>query len=328
MRAANKVLDPAIIYGPGIQNYFSMQWRMIVLFFFLSILACCQMFIYRSFNGLGYLTEFVTTTADISLGNMGFSASVCSKMPVDWEHRTSVTLTISCQQTTQISSVISSGMSLDHHFPDGLFDANHDCYVDKNDTRLNNSYEMRQFRKEAFDAKILQTCLGKQTCQVEYQFYEFARLPPSLQRLNTLLFVQTACTQTEETLESKNLWGLVAACTGLAMCGYFWSTIQYLLRMDKITARLHDLEIITVDDYTAQTRLPTGLYPDFLRSQTDLTSEDVPIQRFTKRMIETIEAQLVSDNLTATQAKISLVHFGFNNETLLVKLEEMANALK
>lgn len=69
--------------------------------------------IYRSFDGLGNLQEYVTLTADYSFGNMGFSGSACGKMPIDWAHEDSVNLTLTCQQTTEISSILSSGMMLD-----------------------------------------------------------------------------------------------------------------------------------------------------------------------------------------------------------------------
>lgn len=148
---------------------------------------------------------------------------------------------------------------------------------------------MAQFNKDGFNAKFMSECAGKQHCHISFQFYEFARLPPEQQRLNMVLFAQVSCTQTEETILSKNLWGLATACIGLFMCFIFWSTIHYLLRTDKIKERIHDLNLVTVDDYTAQARLPDGLYQDFLKDQgSELGEDDVPIMRFQEKMIETI----------------------------------------
>ena len=111
--------NPFRIYGTGITNYFTLLRNMILLFGALTILACFQMAIYRSFDGLGNLEEWVTLTADVSFGNMGFSAPVCSKMPVDWVHDKSVKMSIGCQRTTQITEILSSGMMLDLEFPGG-----------------------------------------------------------------------------------------------------------------------------------------------------------------------------------------------------------------
>jgi len=52
--------------------------------------------IFMSFGGMNSFGEFVTTTAATSFGNMGFSSSVCGKMPIDWEHGDSVNISIMC----------------------------------------------------------------------------------------------------------------------------------------------------------------------------------------------------------------------------------------
>ena len=96
------------------------------------------MYIYRSFDGLSTLGEYVTNTAQFSFGNMGFSSTSCAKMPIDWDHpdKQYVELSITCQETTHIKKVFSSGMGLDHAIPGGKFDAVHSCYIDDNDTEL------------------------------------------------------------------------------------------------------------------------------------------------------------------------------------------------
>ena len=107
--------------------------------------------IYRSFDGLGNLDEYVTLTADYSFGNIGFSGTACGKMPIDWHHEDYVELSLVCQQTTQISSILSSGMMLDIAFPGGSSDAVHGCYVDTKDDTIMESFEMAQFRTNNFN---------------------------------------------------------------------------------------------------------------------------------------------------------------------------------
>ena len=125
--------DPFLGYGIGVQNYFNLQEKLLWIFFFLTIGACFQMGIFNSFGGLDGLKEYVTTTADLSFGNIGFAGNYCAKMPIDWEHEANVKLQVKCQHTTTISGVLSSGMMLDRAFPGGAVDAVHDCYLDKND---------------------------------------------------------------------------------------------------------------------------------------------------------------------------------------------------
>lgn len=49
----------------------------------------------------------------------------------------------------------------------------------------------------------------------------------------------------------KNYWGLGAAVIGLYMCLVFSGSIKYMLKKDEITEKLVDLEIVTIDDFTA-----------------------------------------------------------------------------
>ena len=168
------------------------------------MLACFQMGIYRSFDGLGNLDEYVTLTADVSFGNMGFSGPICSKMPVDWNNDDSVIMSFGCQQTTEITEVLSSGMMLDLGFPGGKQDAVHDCYIDPDNPTLMESFEMSQFRTENFNRILMAECKGKTSCTVEFPFESFARMPKWSQKLNTLLFAQVSCTQTEEMLWQKS----------------------------------------------------------------------------------------------------------------------------
>ena len=79
----------------------------------MSIGAIIQMRIYSSFQGLSILGEYVTPTAQNSFGNIGFSAPYCSKTPINWENSKDTELTIKCQKTTKITSVLASGLMID-----------------------------------------------------------------------------------------------------------------------------------------------------------------------------------------------------------------------
>ena len=46
----------------------------------------------------------------------------------------------------------------------------------------------------------------------------------------------------------------------------------------------------TIDDYVAETRLPQGLYQEYLQSrQDDLTEDDVPINEFSAAIKASLE---------------------------------------
>lgn len=156
-------------------------------------------------------------------------------------------------------------MMLDIGFPGGKQDAVHDCYVNPQNSTLIENFEMAQFRTENFNSILMAECKGKTTCSVEFPFESFARLPKWSQKLNTLLFAQVSCTQTEEMLEKKSEWGLAAACIGLLICLFFSITIRSFLTLDEINEKLLDLELVTVDDYTVQCRLKPRIYDEFLK---------------------------------------------------------------
>ena len=84
---------------------------------------------------------------------------------------------------------------------------------------------------------------------------------------------------TEEMLLSKNQWGLVAACIGLFMCLFFAVSVSLLKRLDVIGESQMDLELVTIDDYTAQTRLDPEIYREFKAFKV-FYSNDVPIMEF------------------------------------------------
>ena len=290
-RSRMKKKDPVVVYGPGISNYFRLQEVLMGTFFVFSILAVIQCYIFHHFRGLGKIENFVHWTAENSIGNMGWPTTFCTKEHIDWINDDGVTLEFACQQSTVLTAVVSSGMMLDSAFPMGRSEAVLDCYVNKTDINQMATFEMAQFRGENFDRKFNENCLGKQNCAVKYKFEEFARLPPKVQRLNMILFAQAECTSTDEVLLEKNIWGGAAACIGLLIMLWYTFTIQYLYRTDVIDEKLADLKVVTVDDYTVQTRLPAGLYKEFLKDRKRTFNQNtIRVLEFEKAMSEAIKS--------------------------------------
>ena len=216
---------------------------------------------------------------------MGFSGTTCVKMPIDWINDKSVTLSIGCQKTTQITDVVSSGMMLDYAWG-GWVDAVHDCYIDPKNDKHSAMYEMKQFRKKPFEQKLLAECKGKTSCQVEFPFETFAVSPPEAQKLNMVLFAQVSCTQlSEENLEIKNQWGLAVACIGLFMGIFFASSVRLMMALDQINDTYTDMMLVTVDDYTAQCKLDKKVFKNFIERRGSFGAEEIPIVEFKKELI-------------------------------------------
>ena len=50
-----------------------------------------------------------------------------------------------------------------------------------------------------------------------------------------------------------------------------------------IDEKLGNLKIVTIDDYAVQTRLPKGLYTEWLKNKSaNFTDDTIPINEFTK----------------------------------------------
>ena len=65
------------------------------------------MYIFASFNGLkGQDLSWAVMT---SMGNMGFAKAVCSNALINWT-QSSANLMFTCENTTKISNVLSSGI--------------------------------------------------------------------------------------------------------------------------------------------------------------------------------------------------------------------------
>lgn len=91
-----------------------------------------------------------------------------------------------------------------------------------------------------------------------------------------------------------------------------------------------DLELSTVDDYTAQTLLNPSIYRAFIADRgSDHDRTIAPIMGFKQAMISAIRSQLGrAGGLSEENSEIVDIHFGFFNRKLTDKLEERADALK
>lgn len=91
-------------------------------------------------------------------------------------------------------------------------------------------------------------------------------------------------------LEKKNLWGLGAACIGIIICGTFTITVGYMYELDTIDKTKQEINLVTVEDYTASACLPSALYEEFLQKfGTDLTERETPIHRLKAKLTSAIK---------------------------------------
>ena len=74
------------------------------------------------------------------------------------------------------------------------------------------------------------------------------------------MYAQVSCTASEDFLQDKLYWALACSCLGALMCLFFRFTMIYLKRINQINAKLLDLEIISVEDYSVRGKISRELY--------------------------------------------------------------------
>lgn len=169
----------------------------------------------------------------------------------------------------------------------------------------------------------MDACAGKQYCALDVPIDVFARISPSAQKLNMMVFAQVACTQSADYFDTKNALAYVSASIGIVMMAIFSVAIRKMIREDKLNDKILDMQLVTVDDYTTQTRLDPKIFDDFKKSLPHDDKQTAPIMKFKLRLIDQISSQLHIE-----KTDIVDIHFGFNNSRMLNKVEERANALK
>ena len=156
-----------------------------------------------SFSGLDYLGDKADGfIVKFSFGNMGFPQAMCSKARIDWSGELGDTkLMFQCQGTTQVSSIIMTGIMYDKDLSNGGYDedAMLRCYQDEE--QVAGSPMMPYFNQEKFNEYLQAECYGKQLCYPQFDVSEFHNLPENLHNENILLYAQVGCSQTEEMLE-------------------------------------------------------------------------------------------------------------------------------
>ena len=64
------------------------------------------------------------------------------------------------------------------------------------------------------------------------------------------MFGQVACSQSEDELLSKNLWGLFIACLGIVVCLVIRFTAVFMRNLDMINEKQIKGNMATVGDYS------------------------------------------------------------------------------
>ena len=76
------------------------------------------------------------------------------------------------------------------------------------------------------------------------------RPPAESTRKDQFLFGQAICTQTNETLNLKMIYGIILSALSFAIVMIYRHTMMYIKSMDKINDKLIDMKMVTLADYS------------------------------------------------------------------------------
>ena len=114
-----------------------------------------------------------------------------------------------------MTEVRSAGVVLSKSLPGGHGNdhVTSTCQASADDT--NDAVErpwMQKFNREKFDEVLMKDCAGLVSCTPSFDMNEIMPLAEEERFENMMLFAQVFCTQGEDELASKNIWGMVSAC--------------------------------------------------------------------------------------------------------------------
>ena len=107
------------------------------------------------------------------------------------------------------------------------------------------------------------------------------------------MFGQVACTQSEDELDAKNLWGLFVACLGVAICLIIRFTAIWMRNLDMINEKLLQTRTATVSDYSISGVISPEAFRTFKAYHRDSDGEqDRRMVAFRDSLAELIERSL------------------------------------
>ena len=148
------------------------------------------------------------------------------------------------------------------------------------------------------------------------------------------LYAQVECNQPKATLQAKNTWGLAVACLGFLIVMVYRATLEYIRSTNQINDKLIDMKLITVDDYSTESKISKKLFEKFKTEvMGDCGPKKSPVHLFEEFMHKEVQKMMMDDNDALLEAqgstqrtnreeipdkfKIADIQFAFNNSKIL-----------
>lgn len=179
----------------------------------------------------------------------------------------------------------------------GVDDVYYDCFYDMTDmTESEIPVYKQNFQKDNMISHIMAECENKQSCTFDIPNKLFYSMNSEMRDM-LYLYAQVECTQSKATLQAKNAWGLAVACLGILTVFVYRATLEYIRSYNQINDRLIDLKLITVDDYSTESKIPRLLFEKFkIEVMGEVGPKQSPVHLFEEFMHKQIQTMMMDDN--------------------------------
>ena len=89
---------------------------------------------------------------------------------------------------------------------------------------------------------------------------KYLTLPEDKKTNGQFVFLQASCNSTDSGLDSKRLWGLLAAMFGVLMLVIFAFSLRYIYAEATIDTALDDMDKTELTDFTVEGNISDKLY--------------------------------------------------------------------
>eukprot|EP00347_Sterkiella_histriomuscorum_P002409 403368266 len=310
--------DPYLNLGFGLVAYFKMIKTFIFLFFVFSLLSIPAIGIYSSHKGLEGLQNY--SRAKFSLGNMGFSDSICMSMylGVDGPQQ------IQCREG-KISSLFSQGIIPKVNNGQEAY-----CGLSSKGT-----LEISQCSDKYVDTTKLQTyfdenCKDQESCKTPINFRDYVKFGDKNDCTddNAIFYLQYFCLENNDGVTAKRQEALVVACLGIFISLIFLCAIYYLFETSKLEYKTWDVSTVTAADFTVESLISEKMWNNFLQQYQDkIDPTETLINKFHtlyKAEVEKVaqDEKGVLNNAEDQEIRVTNITFAFNNVDLLKLLSQ------
>mmetsp|Transcript_117302 Transcript_117302/g.163221 ORF Transcript_117302/g.163221 Transcript_117302/m.163221 type:complete len:129 (-) Transcript_117302:1931-2317(-) len=119
----------------------------------------------------------------------------------------------------------------------------------------------KYFNSNAFTSDLTAACQGEKNCTLgNLSSYNQWGAPAGCFNQQTMIFVQAACTYSDDELSTRQVFGLYNACMGVFISLFIIVYVDYIRSVQSNNYVEWDVKTITAGDYSVEFDIPESFY--------------------------------------------------------------------